>query len=765
MKQRLGAILVREGVITPLQRDQALEAQILSGGRLGTNLVDMKLLTVDQVGRYLSQQHGLPLVNHKDLYRVPDQVVKLVPKAQCARYKVFPFKIADKILHLAMLDPNDLVAIDELNFLLGLRVQPYVVPQLRLLQVLEKRHGFMRERRFLRVPDEGEGRQPSATGPFPPAARISTLMPALPSAAEPAERPLRRAPTQALVSKTGGSTSRPSVPSRPSPVRPASSPTRPAPAPPGKEAPASPEEASNAPELVFLDVVTSHENVPEPDDDFEVVVEEPEEDPTEVVGLPPDADTAVVPTSDALSPESTAAPEAPRKEGPTVVVHDTLSLSGLKAAAAAMDGAEDRDVVIDLLIHAFRYQPVLAVLFLIRGEMAVGLASSIAIPRDEVRGLVLPLGTPSLLHEAFARQQAVQGTAKEDPLQQVIARYLRWEEPEEACVVPVSHGGRVINLLCVQTKTGTRFPTVIVDELDHLAHKAADGYVRLIQQHKRPASQPKLPQPVKEETAAPPTQRPALPDRRFFITGHVGKEGTSTVWRAIDTRNQRVVSITVMPVGSFREDQIARLGRMVEALGRLNSPNILLPLAGGTCKDGHPYLATEFVGTHTLLKRLEGRPVPPHPEVAEIVRQVGEAIAAAHGVGVHHGDLRPSNVLFPLPDKLQIKLAGFGMPRGLPAGLPRPETARYLAPEGLGPSGGGAPVDVYALAAMTFEMLGGKLPFAGESMLAPPELPPLLPGVPHHALNVLARGLAHHPEQRTSIKELAQELFGMLRSP
>jgi len=794
MKERLGVILVREGLITPEQRDQALESQILSGGRFGTNLVDMKLLTVDRLGHYLSVQHGLPVASYEDLISVPEEVAQRVPKAHCARYKVFPLAIDSKVLHLAMLDPDDLVAIDELTFLLGLRIQPYVAPQLRLLQVLEKRHGFMRERRFLRIPDEEKtgGGTPVKVESETRRPRISALVPAV-SVAE--GEPVKRAATKQLFNVSEP----PAAPGLPGPAGPsatragrakATAPVRggaaaPVPggpppsqadmaAPPVVEEPPTTEIAAEA-DLVLLDQITKRPKPapaaaeepttteapePEQDDGIQVDVVGPDEEVTEVMEAHPEAETAVVPAGLVARPD-------PDGEGATVVVHDRLSLGGLQAAEDALARVEDRDAIIELLVHPFRYQPVLGVLFLVRGEMAVGLAASTAeISAEEVKGLVLPLATPSLLKEAFSRRQVVLGTAKEDPLQQVIARYLRWDEPEEACVAPVSHGERVINLLCVLTRSGTRFPDEIVEKLEHLCATAAKSYVRLIQQHKRPITSPQ--QPVKADDGKPDDSsaapaRPALPERRFFITGHVGLQGQAQVWRAIDTQGQRVVAVQLLPVGSMRQDEIARLKQQVQILGKLNHPHILRPLAAGVCDDGRPYIVTAYVGEHTLRKRLDAMPTPPHPEVGEIVRQLAEALAAAHARRVTHGDVCPENILFPVADKLQIKLAGFGMPRGIPAGLPRPETARYMAPEGLGgPTS--TPADVYSLAAMAYEMLGGRLPIEGESLLAPPELPPLLPGVPNLALNVIARGLARHPEQRPPVAELATELFKVLRT-
>ena len=783
MKERLGAILIREGLITPDERDQALEAQILSGGRLGTNLVDMKRLTVDQVGQVLSLQHNLPVASYDDLYNTPREVVRQVPKAHCARYKVFPLDVRDKVLHLAMLDPDDLVAQDELTFLLDLRIQPYVVPQLRLLQVLEKRHGFMRERRFLRIPDEGEGTPPPVRM-VPRSARISSVVPTVkvPRRAFPPVRTLLNTPVPPVVDGEAPDTPHTHRAARPvlggaagrsgTELPPPENTTveeRPAGAEPEAEprttvaeqsSPAAPRESSE-PELVYLDAVTSKAvGAPAPEDvsvdgsdDFEVVVELPDEEQTQIDDTG-EADTQVV-TRPERAPDD--------DESATVVLLEPLSLGGIKEAAEALAGAEDRDAIIDLLVHPFRYQPVLGVLLLVRGEMAVGLsASQTPLSAEEVRGLVLPLATPSLLREAFTRREAVVGKVKEDPLQLVIARYLRWEEPEEVCVAPVRHGERVINLLCIQSSPGTRFPAGFTAEVTALCERAAESYVQLIHRHKRPATDRYKAIAASGDAGGEP-DRPRLPSQRFFLTGYLGKDEQVSVWRAIDTKRQKVVAVNVLAPGAMRADEIKRLKKIVQVLSTVNHDRILLPLEAGTCEvDRRPYLVTEYIEGTNLRERLEGKPRPPRIEVAEIVRQVADALDAAHARNVTHGDVRPGNVRFPVRDKLSIKLAGFGLPRGLPAGLPRPGAAHYVAPEGIGGPSHNAPADVFALATMAWEMLGGK-PLEGESVLDAPELPPLLPGVPTAALNVLMRGLAHSPERRPTARELAAELFKAIR--
>jgi hypothetical protein len=85
----------------------------------------------------------------------------------------------------------------------------------------------------------------------------------------------------------------------------------------------------------------------------------------------------------------------------------------------------------------------------------------------------------------MVERRAMRGAARDDPLQQVIAGYLRSPIPEEACVVPVVVGKRVVNLLCVQTAQGTSFEADSVKALSAVGVKAAVAYARVIRRQKR----------------------------------------------------------------------------------------------------------------------------------------------------------------------------------------------------------------------------------------------------------------------------------------
>lgn len=772
-RKRLGAILVERGVITTEQLDGALELQIISGGRLGTNLVDLRNLTVEQVGFHLGLQHGLPVASYVELFAVPDSVAALVPKAQATRYKVFPLRVEAKLLHLAMTDPADLVALDELSFLTGMKVSPHVTPELRMLQVLEKRHGYLRERRFLRIPDETDASGLRSAGPA--GGRISMLLPSVkatvrpgrPAAAGSAAPTAPATPAKARPTTGGAAAPRPSL----SPV--AGSPrVRPAPTAVAGPNPAAPDAAD---ELIFLDdavaatgtattAVSSARVGPpasepikpavairEEEDDFDLIIEidapdataAGEEASTGVYGgveLGPAPAVAPTPEPPAVSDESTA-----------VHLQNTLSASGILAVGPALERASDRDEVIRLLLRPFGSAPALGALFLVRGDMLVGQqAAATTVSQEIVRRLVLPLHVPSLLQSAHNRRQVVRGTARDDPMQQVIARYLRWEDPAEACVAPIVLKDRVVNLLCVQTTPGTRFEESFAGALATLCELTAKAYARLVERRRQLTTRELQVATQAPSRATVPVARPEFPHRRVFITGQVGTGRSSTVWRAIDVATQKVVAVKVFPDDRLQGERYDALVRAVETLRKLEHPCVGKLHEVGRTSDGSPYVVAEWHGGMSLRTWLAKTPTPRPSEVLAIVGQIAGALTAAHARGIVHGNLRPSNVLFASPDRLGIVVVDFGVPGGVPAdGYQAPEHGETALPC--------APEDIYSLAVMACEMLPGPT-VPEQATFVSRDLPPSLANLAPQARQVILKALSRHPEERPDAMSFARDL-------
>ncbi len=145
---KLGESLVREGLITKQQLALALERQVLFGGRIGTNLLELKILDEDDFTRCLSKHMDTPAVTKEVLADIPRDVLYCISRELVEKYKIFPVKKDHKRLHTAMLNPRDIQEIDELRFITGFDIVPLVIAEIRLLYVLEKHYGIKYDVRY-----------------------------------------------------------------------------------------------------------------------------------------------------------------------------------------------------------------------------------------------------------------------------------------------------------------------------------------------------------------------------------------------------------------------------------------------------------------------------------------------------------------------------------------------------------------------------------------------------------------------------------------
>ena len=147
----LGAHLVDQGVITSEQLASAVEAQAVYGGRLGTNLVELGLLDLDQLSDHLSAMTGVP-IPPKDWLEAPaPNALKMVPKAMLEDRGALPLRADTAKLHVAVLDPTSQALLDDLARAAGRVVVPYVLPELRLRFALERHAGIQRPVRLANV--------------------------------------------------------------------------------------------------------------------------------------------------------------------------------------------------------------------------------------------------------------------------------------------------------------------------------------------------------------------------------------------------------------------------------------------------------------------------------------------------------------------------------------------------------------------------------------------------------------------------------------
>jgi type IV pilus assembly protein PilB len=144
MSAKLGEILVRENLISPQHLREALDYQREHGGRLGYNLVKLGLVSDDMITAVLSRQYGIPSVN-LELFQIDEHVLQLIPQEVAQKYSVLPLSRVGASLTLAMVDPTNVFAMDDIKFMTGLNVEPGVVAEASIQQAISKYYGTSRE--------------------------------------------------------------------------------------------------------------------------------------------------------------------------------------------------------------------------------------------------------------------------------------------------------------------------------------------------------------------------------------------------------------------------------------------------------------------------------------------------------------------------------------------------------------------------------------------------------------------------------------------
>lgn len=260
-------------------------------------------------------------------------------------------------------------------------------------------------------------------------------------------------------------------------------------------------------------------------------------------------------------------------------------------------------------------------------------------------------------------------------------------------------------------------------------------------------------------------------DGRYRIEKLLGEGAVGSVYRALESATRQHVALKLWTTAADNEQVRGRFLREAKALSTLHHPNIVAVYSYGMF-GALPYVAMEYVDGRTLEQMLSSaQPLEAGP-AAEIMTQVLQALAYAHGLGVIHRDLKPDNVALVTNESgLVVKLLDFGLAKFLsPADDPMAGSALtlqgmvmgtplYMAPEQAAGRAVDARVDVYAAGCLLFEMLSGRPPYTGETngelfrahMLSPiPKLAPLRPEmvVAPELQELLDRALAKAPDER-----------------
>lgn len=264
---------------------------------------------------------------------------------------------------------------------------------------------------------------------------------------------------------------------------------------------------------------------------------------------------------------------------------------------------------------------------------------------------------------------------------------------------------------------------------------------------------------------------PELPgstlDNRYFIEKELGRGGVGAVYLARDRKlHDKAVVIKVLLDKSFQNSWVVqKFQQEREALARVDHPGVVGILDTGELPDGKPYLVMQFIDGTTLRSQIKPEGIP-LDRAAELIRQIGRALSAAHDRGIFHRDLKPENIM---PQALgageeQVKIIDFGIAKlkdsiiapstitGATAG-----TVSYMAPEQLSGRPTSAATDIFAMGAIAYELVTGRKPFNPETgfellemQRAGARVKPsdLRPSISEEASRIILRALSFDPQQR-----------------
>jgi type IV pilus assembly protein PilB len=140
MAVRIGELLLKEKRITPEQLQEALNYQRQNGGKLGFNLIKLGFVKDEEITTLLSKQYGVPSISLQK-FEIDPTVIKLVPADTAQRYQIIPLSRSGATLTIAMTDPTNVFAMDDIKFMTGYNVEPVVASETAVLEAIQKYYG------------------------------------------------------------------------------------------------------------------------------------------------------------------------------------------------------------------------------------------------------------------------------------------------------------------------------------------------------------------------------------------------------------------------------------------------------------------------------------------------------------------------------------------------------------------------------------------------------------------------------------------------
>lgn len=305
-----------------------------------------------------------------------------------------------------------------------------------------------------------------------------------------------------------------------------------------------------------------------------------------------------------------------------------------------------------------------------------------------------------------------------------------------------------------------------------------DATLQLLRIDALPEADAPHPQLTRDGLALPPPLAPRVVFEGFTIVRELQVSARSHVHLALDMDTQQQVVLKT-PSTDLRDDAEALDRFVLEewVAHRIDSPHVLKAWAGNRPRS-HLYVAMEYIDGQTLAQWMVDHPQPSLDSVRAIVSQLARGLQALHGREMLHQDLRPENVMIDrhgtvkLIDLGAVHVAGLAEGRHDTRANAAPGTLQYMAPEYLLGQGGSPRADLFSLAAITYQMLSGQLPYGLQAtrVRTPRDLRGLRyvplrhvrPALPGWLDAVLGKALHPDPAKR---QEAVSEFAHDLKSP